>query len=504
MERIVYNVIMFSFFRKLRERSRLKNQFLLTVAFVSGMCVMAMEISAARLLAPYFGTSIFVWTNVIGVVLVALSLGYYFGGMLADRHPTLNTILIPMLASGVTFVFIPWAVKPLASIITLSADIVSSTLVVFLGSFFVTIILFAIPLGVLGMVSPFVIKLYEVKKDAVGQMAGSVFAVSTIGSILGTFLPTLLFIPIIGTRATITLFASLLILISVIGLARRRFKFAVVPVLLIPILGWPPSQMSANHSVIFEDESAYQYFSIDEMEDGTRNLRFNEGTAVQSVYHPDRLETGYYYDEFAQLPALIDKSPVRVAILGLAGGSISRQIAAEYGDRVHIDGVEIDKKVIEAAKEYFELEQPSMDIYHDDGRLFLEQRKGEYDMVVIDAYSQQIYISWTMTTQEFWRVVSESLTEEGFMVINVNASSDDAPLLTAISNTIASVFEHAYIKKTGRETSWNYMIVAANSEIAVQHAEKIEFDAERPVLTNDWAPVEFMTEKMIFGYLLGF
>lgn len=476
-----------------------RNRFLLLIAFTSGMCVMAMEIAAARLIAPYFGTSIFVWTNVIGIVLVALSFGYYIGGKYADRRPELNAILYPMLVAGLIFLAVPWIVKPLASFVTYLIAGTSSATVIFTGSFIMTILLFAFPLMLLGMVSPFVIRLYKVDRDHVGEMAGSVFAVSTLGSILGTFLPTLFFIPTIGTRVTISIFAGALVLLATAGVARGRFKWAMVLVFLLPIIAWPPAQVSSAPDVIFEDESAYQYISVDH-KDGRYLLRFNEGVGIQSVYDPDSDVTGMYYDQFAMLPELFQTPALDVAILGLAGGSMSRQMP----DHARIDGVEIDGKVIETAKQYFDIERPNLTIHEEDARLFIAGKKDAYDLVIVDAYSQQLYIPWTMTTKEFWEDVEASLKEDGLVAINVNAAASDAPLLLAIQHTMASVFDAVYVGRAN-DYSWNYLIVAGNREIDGKelNLEKISLDQDAFVLTDDRAPVEFMTDRMIFDYLAG-
>lgn len=482
----------------------LRNRFLLLITFVSGMSVMGVEISAARLVAPYFGTSIFVWTNVIGIVLVALSLGYFIGGKLADKYPTLDAVLAPLLIAGVFFLVVPWIVKPVAQFSTVPFSFSSGTAVIVGGSFVTVLLLFALPLLLLGMVSPYVIKLYQVDKENVGEMAGSVFAIGTLGSILGTFLPTLWLIPTIGTRGSLMLFAGLLVLLSSIGLSRKHFRFAAaVPVVLIPVFVLPHEGISQHPGTIFEDESSYQFMSIDESADGTRYLRTSDGRGVQSIYHPDSAETGhYYYGRFARLPDVFERRPLHVGIIGLAGGSISRALYENYGEDVTVDGVEIDRRIIDVAKEYFELEQPTLTIYNEDGRTFLLDRESEYDIVIVDAYSQQLYIPWTMTTVEFWESVKRSLVDDGIVAINVNASSEDAELLTAITNTMASVFENVYVEKMS-EDSWNYMVVASREPVPLSNGSIVYFDASKTVLTDDRAPVEFMTDKMLFDYLSG-
>ncbi len=501
------------------------NRFLLLISFTSGLSIMAMEITASRILAPYFGTSLFVWTNIIGVVLIALSLGYYLGGKYADRHPKLKYLLAPILLSGLIFLIIPWIVKPLAVFVTIATvKLQTASLVIFIGSFAVTLILFAFPLMLLGMVSPFVIRLFETQKSHLGSVAGSIFAFSTVGSILGTFLPSLWLIPTIGTRMTMTIFAIALILVSGWGLmSKKKVHLALLIILLvIPVATINATSIKLDEDVIFEGESAYQYIQVTESDNGTRFLVFNEGGGLQSVYHPDIYLSGKYYDYYPPLLYLLDdEGQEQVAIIGLAGGTLSRELNYFFGDEIHVDGIEIDKTVIEIATEYFELEQPNMTIHNQDGHMFLKYTDNKYDLIVIDAYQNQLYIPWTMTTQEFWETVKDSLNEGGIVGININATTLDAELLQAISNTMASVFPHTYVTKVGG-AGWNYMVTASdspidfdsfsekemNDELAV-FARKIMrdtveqiFDPQKTILTDDRAPVELMTDKMIFDYIV--
>ena len=232
-------------------------RFLLIIAFVSGFSIMAMEISASRLLAPYFGTSLFVWTNIIGIVLIALSCGYYFGGKLADRVPQLNILLRLILAAGILFLIIPWIIKPLTSFVDISTLIEQpASIAIFISSLVVTAICFSLPLLLLGMVSPFIIKLYSASQEShIGELAGRVFAVSTIGSILGTFLPTLYFIPVLGTRATINIFAIILILVGAFSFKNNKSRLAV----LIPL---PLAIISFSKTTIKDSWSFRTYSTI--------------------------------------------------------------------------------------------------------------------------------------------------------------------------------------------------------------------------------------------------
>ncbi|MFH1822171.1 MAG: fused MFS/spermidine synthase [Patescibacteria group bacterium] len=504
--------------------NKISSRFLLLIAFISGFSIMAMEISASRLLAPYFGTSLFIWTNIIGIVLAALAGGYYYGGKLADRAPRLEILLRLIMAAGILFLFIPLAIKPLTSFIDIStlADQPAS-LAIFFSSLIVTIMLFSLPLLLLGMVSPFIIKLYSLSQaERVGELAGNVFAVSTVGSILGTFLPTLYFIPVLGTRATIYIFAIILILLGILGLKKNIWRRFLL-LLFLAIIFFSQTSIKANPDLIFEDESAYQYIQVLKDKEGTNYLIFNEGGAIQSIYNKDKILTGYYYDNFNILPYLADSEKRKnVLILGLAGGTIATQLNYFFKDEIEIDGVEIDKKVIAAAKKYFGLDDSMVKIYNQDGRIFLRNNEKNYDIIIVDAYQNELYIPWTMTTEEFWSLAKSRLNKDGLMAINVNSTSQETDLLDAISNTIASVFKYTYITKVD-EDSWNYMITASENELdfrsltnliknkelqnltpnIIAQTKSLKYIEEQTILTDNRAPIEFLTEAMALGYIKG-
>ncbi|MBT6254304.1 fused MFS/spermidine synthase [Candidatus Uhrbacteria bacterium] len=499
-------------------KSQFRSKYLLTIAFVAGMSIMAMEIGASRLIAPFFGTSLFVWTNVIGVVMIALSIGYYIGGKLADKKPELKMLLWLLCIAGLMFAFVPFAAAPLAIVIKLAIfETASASTMIMLGSFLLILILFAMPLLLLGMVSPYVIKLYADDEAHLGEQAGSIFALSTVGSILGTFLPTLWLIPTVGTRWTILIFALILIVVSGVGLYRD--KRYILLVIVFAIFGSFSMLEPVSARSIYRGESVYQYIEVIEDDDDRRMLLFNEGLGVQSVFDPEDIFLGMYYDYYLPLPELFEDE-VNVGIIGLAGGSLSRAFTSIYGDRVAIDGVEIDKKVIEVAREYFELDQPSLTVFNEDGRLFVERKQSAYDLLIIDAYTQQLYIPFTMTTQEFWRDAELALKDGGVVALNMNATSLEAPLLSAISNTVSSVFSHTYVVPLTHNASWNYIVLASNGPINLEllheleleeplntyanvlSSQAVEFvhDPEQLVLTDDRAPIELMTEEMIIDY----
>jgi len=501
----------------------MKKFYLLILAFTSGLTIMAVEMSASRLMAPYFGTSTFVWTNIIGIIMISLSIGYYLGGKLADKHPRLNFILKTIIIACICLLIIPFIIKPLVAfimerIITFEA----ATVIIFVGSLITVSLLFILPIVILGMVSPYIIKLLSLHDPNIGKDAGLVFSISTIGSILGAFLPVLVFIPWIGTRKTIIIFSLILIFICLLGLIKGKAKILAL-LLITPLWGINFTEIKDTQGKVYETESAYQYIQVKD-DQSYRYLLLNEGLGISSLYriNSDNVLTGYYYDYYNILPYISGNSQKQdILILGLAGGIISTQLdhffSADYD--LHIDGVEIDKKVIETAKNYFNLENNSLEIHNLDARNYLRFSDKKYNSIIIDAYSVQHYIPFHLTTEEFFTQVKGALKTNGVVAINVNATSKDSQLLRSISNTMLKVFKNVYFIHIADE-SWNYMVIASDSDInwknlkqnkypelnsvvnnAFAKEEKIAYYPQYDYLTDDKAPVEFMTEKMIIDYI---
>lgn len=499
-----------------------KSTILLGISFISGFSIMAAEISASRLLAPYFGTSVFVWTNIIGVIMLALSAGYFFGGKLADRMPHFNALLKLLFFAGFLFLLIPIITAPLIAATSLKVSSLQSPYeTIFLSSLIFTVILFFFPILILGMTSPFIMRLYLLqKKTQPGTSIGLVSATSTIGSILGTFLPTLYFIPNFGTKITINIFALSLICIGIFGFKKRKFFFfALAAVLIVILLSKNVTALKSRDS-IFENESAYQFIKVRRDLFGTNFLSVNEGRGVQSIYNKNSILTGYYFDYFNVLPNLIDsKDSKKILIVGLSGGTVATQLRHFYGENVTVDGVEIDPEIINVAKKYFAIENAAVNIINSDGRIFLQENEKVYDLIIVDAYAQEFYIPWTLTTREFWQLTNTNLSRDGILALNISSIDSNSKLLRAITNTLSSVFTHAYLTNT-KEGSMNYILTAANrpldfnqielteSQATLEkisfayenHTEQILHNSKQPILTDDKAPVEKLTDQMLAEY----
>jgi predicted membrane-bound spermidine synthase len=429
---------------------RTRNAYLLLTVFVAGMTSLGVELSASRLLDPFFGNSIIIWANLIGLVLIYLSVGYWLGGRWADQDPRESTLYQitawAALAVGIIpFVSAPilrWSVQGFANY---NAGIL-------VGSLLGVLVLFSVPMTLLGCVSPFAIRLAVREVEHSGHVAGGVYAISTLGSILGTFLPVLLLIPNIGTRRTFLLFSLVLLFISLGGLLRqsRRRGLAylwMVVVIVALSLFWSAGPIRAEENAVYETESQYNYIQVVK-EGGDYWLYLNEGQGIHSVYNPDYILVYGIWDYFLVVPYFNNPpyTPDRVdnlLLIGSAAGTIPRQYTAVYGD-IPIDGVEIDPRIIEVGRQWFDMNEPNLNTIAADGRYYLANVDKSYDVIGVDAYRPP-YIPFHLTTVEFFSQAREHLTDEGLVAINAGRTATDYTLVNGLASTMKVVYPSVYV-----------------------------------------------------------
>jgi spermidine synthase len=417
--------------------------------FAGGLTSLGMELTASRLLGNIFGTSNLVWANIIGLILVYLTAGYFIGGRWADRSPRPSTFYRLLAWASFTAGLIPIVATP---VLRLAASAVHELdAAVMIGSFVSVLILFSVPVTLLGCVSPFAIRLALDTPERAGRVSGHIYALSTLGSILGTFLPVLVLIPTIGTARTFLALSLELMAVALVGLWAVRaapLRYLWMPALLLLLAGWTfPGSIKASEGQVYEGESAYNYIEVVER-GGVRYLLLNEGQGVHSIYDPDQLATFGTWDFFLAAP-FYNAPPFkleqvhRLGIVGLAAGTIARQYSAVFGP-IPIDGWEIDPEIIEVGREYFAMLQPNLNAYPQDGRWGLEHSPYQYSVIAIDAYRPP-YIPWHLTTQEFFRSVYEHLEPTGAVAINVWRTPQDRRLVNALAATIGSVFPSVHV-----------------------------------------------------------
>jgi len=481
------------------------------LVFGAGIGALATEITASRLLAPYFGSSTVVWANLIGLVLAALAVGYWVGGRVADRRPRASLLGFIVLAAAVCVAAIPFAAKPFLDLTVEGLDKASAGAVI--GSFLAVLLLLAPPVVLLGMVSPFAIRLAVASVETAGAVAGRLYALSTAGSLLGTFLPALVLIPAVGTQRTFLVIAALLALSSCLLLGAR---YLVVAGALAALVVLPPGAVKAEVGVIHEETSFHQYIQVIERPDGRRLLSLNEGVAVHSVWRADTVLTGGVWDAFLALPPLLGRPLERVAILGNAAGTTARALGVYYPEAA-VDGVELDPAVSRVGRTYFGLDDnPRLTVHDADARPFLRSTDARYDLIIVDAYRQP-YVPFYLATREFFQLVREHLTPGGIVALNVATVPDDTRLVRALGGTLAAdlpqVLEWPALRfntivlglaepLTRRERARRLRAgprdLASLRELLARDTRPVRV-ADRP-WTDDRAPVEWLTDRMILSY----
>lgn len=477
-------------------------------AFLSGLAVMAAEMSATRLLAPYFGNSLYVWTNVLGLVMLALAGGYFLGGYISDRHPKDSVYFLLILVSGVWILVLPFVAPGFLGLLASGFSNLASMVKV--GSFLAVALLLIVPMFLWGMVLPYTVKLLVKDLEQVGRISGRVSMVSTFGSLLGTFLPAFVLIPILGTMNTFIVLGSLLCVLGLLGLLRPLW--ALLSLLSLTLLLWTPS-VFAHPDMIASMDSPYGYIFVTQSRDGFRRLHVNNALGTQSIYDPNDLfgADRYYYSYFAVLPALV-KEPKSVLILGHAGGTFTR-IYNNYFPELEITGVELDPAMTEMAERFMGLEAAKVTLVHGDARGFLETTDQYYDVILVDTYHNSSIPSHLATT-EFFALAESRLTEDG--VLALNAASSESMFLNVLKNTFAERFvvSAAFLVPE----SFNTMIYGQNSstlswgevpEGLVKKKEQVlagsgilVFDSTGEIFMDDKsARVDQLTDEMFFQLL---
>jgi len=486
------------------------------LVFVVGTGSLGAEIAAVRLLAPYFGASTIVWANTIGVVLVALSVGYWIGGRLADRHPTMRGVCLLSLAAAALLAVVPFAADPLLNLAVNALDEISAG--AFLGSLIAVLVLVAVPVLLLGAVSPYALRLAMSSVEQAGTVAGRLYALSTAGSLVGTLSSALLFIPLVGTRRTFLIFALAISLVAVLGLRPVR-RYALAPALIAALIALPVGTLKARSDlgrVTYETETEYQYARVVQATDGTRYLELNEGQAQHSIYKPHSRLVGNYWDDVLVLPFTARDGPPRsLAVLGNAAGTTASAFG-EFFPHTRVDGVELDPKLSEIGRKYFHMDNPRLRIHNEDARPWLRRTKGRYDAILVDAYRQP-YIPFYLATREFFELVRDRLAPGGLVIINIGHPAREQGLEKVLTATIGAALPHM-VRDPVRDT--NTLVAASESPLSKQRLydaigrmplplrspAALAWARLRPplrggtVYTDDKAPVEWLIDKSIIDY----
>lgn len=499
----------------------LKNKvFLYLTEFFAGMSVMAVELGASRLLAPYFSSSQIVWTIIIGTIMIAMALGNVYGGRSADRNPDPGKLYGRILIAALWIAAIPAVGKYV--IIGISALLIFSVSSNFLiiAAFAACMVIFVFPLFLLGTVTPSLAKYSVGSLEDSGRTVGNLGAFNTVGSIIGTFVPTFVTIPSVGTSVTFLIFSGILLVLAILyfisaGRWKRKAP-AMVFFLLCCVPGVSGSFAFWEKGLAYEGESVYNYLQVRE-NDRSVVLSTNVLFGVQSIYMKNQGLTGMYYDYAMAAPLMVEgKRPEEcdTLILGMGTGTYAVQ-CGKYYEGMALEGVEIDDRITELAREYFFLPE-DVPVTTYDGRAFLNAVDRKYDVIMVDAY-QDITIPFQMSSVEFFRLVKGHLKEDGVMVVNMNMKSDgDDGINVYLADTIADVFPYVYTVdvqgSTNRElfASEDAELLALLSENRKQVREEeltammglveaglAPYESTGKLLTDDRAPVEVLGMRAI-------
>jgi len=514
------------------------------VVFGSGAVLMGLEIVGSRVLAPYFGSSVYVWGSLISIFLAALSLGYYLGGRAADRWPRAGVLASSISLAGVLILALPLIFRPVLE--AFSAWDLGPRLSPLLAS----IVLFVLPSILMGATSPFAIKLAATDLATVGNTAGLLYAISTAGSIAGTLLTAFVLIPAMGVRAILyTLGVSLLAFAGLLAAravyARRLVRQVVTASLLLLVLapdqaqaqsaaqGFTPPRFGTGLSaptaaqsdglqLIFEKDTVYHHIRV--YEDATwRLLRFDR-SLQGGMLLKNPLESPHRYPDYAQLAWLFDAGIKRVLMVGLGAGSISKRILHDY-PQATVESVEIDPVVVDVAKRFFQVtEDRRHAIITQDGRQFVRRAEGRYDLIVMDAYNAE-GIPFHLATREFLQLAKSKLAPGGIIAAHIVGflEGPDSKLFRALYKTYASEFPTLYpfgvsvaLRRDEQEVRSIILIATNRPRITKRemvgalgllrrekrvspvlqaaflndYYEKAIPTADVPVLTDDYAPID--------------
>ena len=469
--------------------------FLFLTLFVVGGVIMMLELLGTRILAPFFGTTIYTWSSLITVTLFALAIGYFVGGKIADRKPDWKIIYLVIFLACLWILLIP--------ILRPTILIFGNSFPLLFGSLFSAFALFTLPLFLLGMVTPFAVKLETDKLGTLGATAGSLFAVSTLGSLVGTVLTGFYLIPRFSVGVIMFLIALLLFGVVVIwSLGRRSWRsllsFSMVFILLALLSFLVPPLEAGSAVVVYKAESPYGQIKV--VDKGNERILLIDNT-LQTTVRKDTGEHGSRYVRFMEISALLSPSARDALVIGLGGGVFSKRLKEGY--HLNVETVEVDPAVVEVAERYFDFEG---EVYVQDGRYFLQKTEKKYDIIAIDAASPY-NVPPHLVTLEMFKEVRQHLRDEGVFVVNINVLPGSM-LSKSLYLTLGQVFPEVRAYHVNPEGLGNMVFFSMLEEMDFSDAwrqcvgmecmvlenmlyreVKMDVDAAR-VLSDSYNPVE--------------
>ena len=504
----------------------LKQNLLPISVFITGACVLIIEVVAVRVLSPHFGNTIFTVSSVISVILAALSVGYYAGGKFADKHPTLRWFFGIILVSGLVVVAIHFLGTILLPILSVSFSLTSGPLVS-------SLLLFLVPAILLGTLSPYAIKLQSVQvpEQGVGSVSGKIFFWSTFGSIIGSLLAGFVLIPNFGIdyifiSTGVVLFLLGLIPLIAFGFDKKRLVKSVFAILiLVGVTAFATQQIKGD--ALYSKDGIYEKITIYDSAQGSRPIRvFQQDRSASGAMFldtEDPTDLVYGYTKYYSLYKIFKPDVQNALVIGGGAYSIPKALLAELPNAT-IDVSEIEPSLFDLAKQYFKVEDnPNLHNYTEDGRRLLRDSEKKYDLIFSDVYYSLFSIPAHFTTQEFFTVAKEKLSDNGVFIANLigDLSRQQPSLIFSEIKTFQSVFPNSYffaIETPEKTDSQNIIFVGYNSDkkvnlnassilqnknpiISSLPTKIINLDrfnlSPYPVLTDNYSPVEYLTAEVL-------
>lgn len=484
------------------------------IVFISGAVVMILELTGSRVLAPYLGTSTFVWTSLIGIILGSLSLGYWLGGKVADEKASYENFSLILMIAGV-----------LIGLSTIGKEIIlqfiqNTTTSIRIGSIIASIIIFGPASIFLGMVSPYAIRLKIKSIEKSGRTVGNLYAISTIGSIVGTFLAGFYLISYFGHTTLLLMLAIIMILISLLAHFRQfgLFKILLGGLIIAYLVSTQVQAENFEENGVLDTDTPYSRVIIKKGTEANTNrevITMSIGKTNSSAMYTDGDDLVYEYTKFYDLAAHFNPDFKKALMIGGGAYSYPKYFLKKFPDAT-IDVVEIDPGLAELSKKYFQLkEDPRLQIFHEDGRTFLNKPADKYDVIFGDAFSAFYSIPHQLTTKEAVQKMFDSLNEDGVVLINVISAVEDekGEFLRAEYRTFKEIFPQVYIFMVNYpeqpKFNQNNMLVALKSEKSasfenddpilnqyLNHLYKKAIPLDMPILTDEFAPVDKYTMKL--------
>lgn len=470
----------------------MKNHKLELIVFICGAVVMILELTGSRILAPYLGTSLFVWTSLIGIILGSLSLGYFWGGKLADKKANFQQFSLIIFLAAVLVALTSFSKEIILQFLEKNVSDIR------ISSVIATILLFAPASIFLGMVSPYAIKLKLDSLQKSGRTVGNLYAISTIGSIVGTFLAGFFLVAFFGNGRLLVILAITLLLTSILAFTSRPNIKLILIALFVGYLSTTYIPINSNAYFVDVDTNYNRVQIYEDVHNETgKPIRILDiATTANSAMFLDSDDLVFEYTKFYDLASLFNPAFEKTLILGGGAYSYPKYFLKKY-PQATIDVVEIDEKLTELAKEHFNLkEDPRMKIHHEDGRIFLNKTKEKYDVIFGDAYNSYYSIPYQLTTVEAAQKIHDSLNDDGIILLNVISSleGETSKFLKAEYKTFKEVFPQIYV----------YPVKYPENPDVVQNIILVALKSEEipSFIGGDDVPTEFMSgEVALFKYL---